>query len=118
MLHEYHVYSLLDSYKQLRMIPNNKKAIVWLYDPMSADAHGEKIMVEKRSETSLVKTRFNQHSLHFALPIIFSSPSLGALTWLMCGVRHGTEPKGFEPRRVRGKSNNSAQSDGCAAAGL
>ena len=75
-------------------------------------------MVEKRSEASLVKPRFNQNSLHFALPIIFSSPSLGALTRPMCIVRHGTVPKVFEPRNSRGKSNNSAQSDGFAAAGL
>ncbi len=75
-------------------------------------------MVEKRSEASLVKPRFNQYSLHFALPIILSSPSLGALIRPLCSIQRHTGPKGLEPRHTRGKSNNSAQSDGFAAAGL
>ena len=66
-------------------------------------------MVEKRSEASLVKPRFNQHSLHFALPIILSSPSLGAFIWLKCRIQRRTEPKAFEPGQSRGKSNNSTQ---------
>ena len=75
-------------------------------------------MVEKRSEASLVKPRFNQHSLHFALPIILLSPSLGVLIRPLCSIQRHTGPKGFEPRHSCGKSNNSAQSDGFAAAGL
>lgn len=67
-------------------------------------------MVEKRSETSLVKRSFNQHSLHFALPIIFSSPSLGALFRLHRDIQGRTVPKGFEPRHACGKSNNSIES--------
>ena len=100
------------------MIPKTKNGFVWLHDHKAADAHGMKNMVEKRSEASLVKPRFNRNSLHFALPIIFSGPSLGALIRQLYDIRHGTVPKVIEPGHDRGKSNQSAQSDGCAAAGL
>jgi hypothetical protein len=100
------------------MFPKTKTRVVWLNDQAVADIHGVKNMVEKRSEASLVKPRFNRNSLHFALPIIFLCPSLGVLTRPMCIVRHGTDPKVLEPRYSRGKSNNPAQSDGFAAAGL
>ena len=75
-------------------------------------------MVEKRSETQAIKQRLSRLAFHSALAIYILCPSLCSLTWLMCGVRHGTGPKVFEPGHDRGKSNNSAQSDGFAAAGL
>jgi hypothetical protein len=78
-----------------------------------------KNMVEKRSEASLVKARFNQYSLHFALPMMFFGPSLGALTLRMRAIPHGTGPKVFEPRYAGAQSNKSALSDALTrAAGL
>jgi hypothetical protein len=100
------------------MIPKTKTSDDWMQNLSVADTHGVKKMVEKRSEASLVKQSFNRNSLHFALPIIFLCPSLGSLTWPMCDIRQGTEPKVIEPGHARGKSNNKPRSDGFAAAGL
>ena len=66
-------------------------------------------MVEKRSETRSFKRRLRRLAFHSALANYILCPSLCSLTWLMCGVRHGTEPNAFEPRHSRGKSNNSTQ---------
>jgi len=75
-------------------------------------------MVEKRSETIAIKQRLSRLSFHFALPIHILYSYLESLTRLLCVVRHGTVPKVFQPGNDSGKSNNSAQSDGFAAAGL
>lgn len=75
-------------------------------------------MVEKRSETQAIKQRLSRLAFHSALAIINLYPSLGYLTRQMCVVRHSTVPKAFEPGYHRGKSNNSTQSDGFAAAGF
>ena len=68
-------------------------------------------MVEKRSETRAIKQRLSRHAFRSALAIYILHPPLKTLTWLMCGVRHGTEPKVFEPGKSRGKSNDSLLSD-------
>jgi hypothetical protein len=75
-------------------------------------------MVEKRSETKAIKQRLSRLSFHSALPIHILYSSLGTLTWPMCNILRGTVLKVFEHRDSRGKSNNSPQSDGFAAAGL
>ena len=75
-------------------------------------------MVEKRSETRATKQRFSRLSFHSALPINILYSSLGSLTWQRWIVLHRTVLKGFQPGDIRGKSNNSPQSDGCAAAGF
>jgi len=75
-------------------------------------------MVEKRSKTKAAKPRFSRHSFYFALPINILYPSLETLTWLMYVLRQRCVLREFEHRYSRGKSNNSAQSDGFAAAGL
>jgi len=75
-------------------------------------------MVEKRSETKAAKPRFNRLSFHSALPIYILYPSLDSLTRPMYVVRQRTVLEEFRTRRLRAQSNNSAQSDGFAAAGL
>ena len=75
-------------------------------------------MLEKRSETQAIKQRLSRLAFHSALAIYILFPSLETLTWLMCSVLRSIALKVFQPGYDRAKSNNSAQSDGFAAAGL
>jgi hypothetical protein len=75
-------------------------------------------MVEKRSETRATKSHFSRLSFHFSLPINLLCPSLHSLTRQMSKILQSTVLQKIEHRDGRGKSNNSPQSDGFAAAGF